>query len=360
MSDFKLICFAPLDSLFFREAKPFNAGDGGFLDSQFPPPAQTLSGAIRGAMGDAVGIDWRDTDAVKALVGAPGDNPTPLAFAGPYVLKNRQRIFPVPLHLLHNAKTNAWQHLLPSDSTYSTDRGECRLPEPDKSRESDTADKSLESAKPVEAGWLESNQMHAVLSGGLPTALLPAREIFVPEARVGIGRDNVRGVVNDSQLYFTRHVRLAADITLGMALSGGIAPNGASVRLGGEGRLARMTVADMPAALDKPTLKGRPRGLILILLTHGDFNGSTEPDWSTLHARLHCVSACIGKAVREGGWDYAKRQPKPLKSLVPAGSCYFVTVGDGDLAAVISALHGSYIGARTTFGYGEIAVSLWT
>ncbi len=360
MSDFKLICFEPLDSLFFREAKPFNAGDGGFLDSQFPPPAQTLSGAIRGAMGDAVGIDWRDTDAVKALVGAPGDDPTPLAFAGPYVFKNKQRIFPVPLHLLHNAKTNAWQHLLPSDSTYSTDRGECRLPEPYKSRESDTADKSLESAKPVDAGWLESNQMHAVLSGGLPTALLPAREIFLPEARVGIGRDNVRGVVNDSQLYFTRHVRLAADITLGMALSGGHAPNGASVRLGGEGRLARMTVADMPAALAKPTLKGKPKGLILILLTHGDFNGATAPDWSALPVRLNYVSACIGKAVREGGWDYANRKPKPLKSLVPAGSCYFVTVGDGDLAAVINALHGMHIGQRTKFGYGEIAVGLWT
>ncbi|MDQ7005472.1 MAG: type III-B CRISPR module-associated Cmr3 family protein [Ghiorsea sp.] len=73
---------------------------------------------------------------------------------------------------------------------------------------------------------------------------------------------------------------------------------------------------------------------------------------------MRVVSACIGKAVREGGWDYKKRAPKPLKSLVPAGSSYFVefeTVND-----VTKFLTQKHIGERTAFGYGEVAVGFWS
>jgi len=59
----------------------------------------------------------------------------------------------------------------------------------------------------------------------------------------------------------------------------------------------------------------------------------------------------FGKAVREGGWDYKLGQPKPLRSLVPAGSVYFVK---GNLSTL-----ETHIGNRTAFGYGEIAVGIW-
>jgi CRISPR-associated protein Cmr3 len=359
MSTSRLVVFEPLDSLFFREAKPFNAGEGGFLDSQFPPPAQTLSGAIRGAMGDAIGIDWGNRDKVKALVGESGDDPSPLSFTGPYVFKAQQRLFPVPLCLLHGfskatateASKAEWQRLLPSETEFETDAGKRRLPQPSG---------NLEGAKQVESGWLELGEMQTVLNGHLPSGYIPAENIFVREARAGIGRNNATSVVNDAQLYFTRHLRLKTDMTLGMALSGANAPDGVTVRLGGEGRLAKLTLSALPSGLAAPKLSGKPKGLILILLTHGDFSGKTQPVWSDIHPSLACISACIGKAVREGGWDYATGKPKPLKSLVPAGSCYFVTVAETDLAAAVATLHGMHIGQRTKFGYGEIAVGLWT
>lgn len=120
MSDMKCITFEALDSLFFREAKPFNAGEGGFLDSQFPPPAQTLSGAIRTAIGEAEGIDWQDKTAVARLVGTT-DDPAPLSFAGPYLLKGGKRLYPVPLNLLYSGEK--WTRLVPSKTTYKTDYG---------------------------------------------------------------------------------------------------------------------------------------------------------------------------------------------------------------------------------------------
>ncbi|MHB8474076.1 MAG: type III-B CRISPR module-associated protein Cmr3 [Gammaproteobacteria bacterium] len=350
MNDMKLITFEPLDSLFFREAKPFNAGEGGFLDSQFPPSAQTLSGAIRGAIGEAkVNWDWSKKADVAALLGT-ADNPAPLSFAGPYLFKDGRRLYPVPLNLLYSEKTKEWTRLTPSGTQFTTDMGDRQLPTPEK---------PLEGAKPIEEGWLNVTNMEGVLKGELPTSFIPANEVFVREARAGIGRDNQKSVVNERQLYFTRHLRLQEDIALGMAAGGAELPYGGMVRLGGEGRLARIVVGTMPAALDAPPVDVNPKGLILTLLTHGDFGDKAEPDWERVHPSLELVTACVGKAVREGGWDYAQRQPKPLKSLVPAGSCYFVQVNNGNLADVIAKLHGKQIGQRTKFGYGEIAVGLW-
>jgi CRISPR-associated protein Cmr3 len=355
MSDTKLITFEPLDSLFFREAKPFNAGEGGFLDSQFPPPAQTLSGAIRGAIGEANNVNWNDKAAVKTLLGT-ADDPSPHSFAGPYLLKNGQRLYPVPLNLLYSEKERKWTRLVPSVSPFITDMGNWKLPEPEKQSE---GTKPLEGAKPIEEGWLDVANMQEVLNGGVPADFIPTGKIIVREARAGIGRDNRKSVVNEGQLYFTRHLRLNLGFTLGMGVGGGDLPDGGMVRLGGEGRLARIVVGAMPASLADPTVDGDPQGLILTLLTHGDFGGKVEPDWSSVCPGMELISACVGKPVPEGGWDYANRHPKPLKSLVPAGSCYFVKAKNCNLADVIAELHGKYIGQRTSFGYGEIAVGIW-
>lgn len=226
------------------------------------------------------------------------------------------------------------------------------LPEPE--------EKFVDGAKPVESDWIDAANMQKVVNGDMPTKLIPEKDIFVREARTGIGRDNQRSVVKDGQLYFTRHVRLKEDITLAMGLSGADQlPNEGMLRLGGEGRLARMLVDENPKPLLLPSESNHAKGLVLMLLTHGDFGGKETPDWRDVHPNLELVTACIGKPVREGGWNYASRRPKPLKSLVPAGSCYFMTVKDGNLEDVILSLHYKQIGQRGTFGYGEIVVGLW-
>ena len=350
MNDMKLITFDPLDTLFFREARPFNAGEGGFLNSQFPPSAQTLSGAIRTAIGEAKGIDWNDKVAIKNLLGT-ADDPAPLVFTGPYLFKEKQRLYPVPLNLLYSnllqEKTNKpkceWTRLIPSSTLYQTDMGQRKLPEPEK---------KIDGAKPIEDGWLDADNLQKVLKGGVPDSFIPSAQIFTPESRVGIGRDNKKGVVSEGLLYFTRHVRMHAEFTLGMAIGGETSKGESMVRLGGEGRLARVVEGAMPPTLTKPNVNDSAQGLFLMLLTHGDFDGKAEPVWDRVHSSLKFVTACIGKPVREGGWDYAKRKPKPLKSMVPAGSCYFIEVAKEKRADVIRQLHGKSIGQRTALGYG--------
>lgn len=338
--------FKPLDTSFFRGANSFNQGDSGFVDSQFPPTAQTLAGVIRAAIGDAKGVDWQafrnnQQPEIAQLIGKESDDAGQLSFAGPYILKDGKRLYPAPLYLLHSEAEKGWTRLVPSKESFKTDIGEKFLPKPNK---------TLTGAKPLEDAWLDAANMQAVLNGAVPEAFIKESELFSGEARVGIERNNDKRKVNDGMLYFTRHVRLQEDVSLGMAVSGADDIQPASmVRLGGEGRMAHLTITEASSSLAEPERAGDK--YVLMLLTHGDFKGKSEPEI----AGVNIISACIGKAVREGGWDYKKRAPKPLKSLVPAGSCYFV---EGD-EAIIRALHGKHIGERTTFGYGEVAVGIW-
>lgn len=339
----KFWSFDALDSLFFRGAKPFNSGEGGFLDSQFPPSAQTMAGVIRSAIAEGLGVDWSrfhngEQPQIAGLIGEQPDDAGKLSFTGPYVFKDGERMYPVPLHLLYSSDSGQWGRLVPAKAALTTDMGDKRLPE---------VEEKAEGAKPLENAWLDGNSLQKVLQGEMPEKVYKEDDLFVPENRTGIARNNWTRQTEEGALYFTRHLRLSPDVRLGMGVSGADDIQPASMaRLGGEGRMAKVEVTDAPPV---SVLKHHAdsNSALIVLLTHGDFQGKSEPDIEG----VEIVSACVGKAVREGGWDYCNNRPKPLKSLVPAGSVYFVR---GDISKL-----GTHIGKRTEFGYGEIAVGIW-
>lgn len=336
--------FSALDSLFFREAKPFNLGEGGFLDSRFPPSAQTMAGAIRGLIGEALGVNWRDfhegrQPEIEAVIGKSADDPGKLCFAGPYVMWRGERLFPVPLCLLHSAD-GGWIRLRPAGTELMTDLGCRRLPAPTK---------NCPGAKPLEGDWLDAKNFQKVLEGGVPESWILSTRVVQADRRTGIRRINQERRVEEGALYFTGHLRLGEDVSLGMAVEGAddIEPD-RLVRLGGEGRLARVTVREV--SFDRPSAAPASNRAAVVMISHGDFGGAYEPDWPD---GVRCVSACIGRSIREGGWDYRKKRPKPLRALVPAGSVYFV---EGDLEGLKKLTH---LGERTEFGYGEFALGIW-
>ncbi len=339
--------FEALDSLFFRGAKPFNSGEGGFLDSQFPPTAQTMAGVIRAAIAESKGVNWAkfrngEQPSIADLIGADSDDAGKLRFCGSYVCRDGERLYSMPLHLLYSSKENTWCKLAPSKAELKTDMGDKRLPE--------VVDK-LEGAKPLENAWLDGVELEKVLLGEFPSKYYKEEDLFVAEARTGIGRDNAKRKVNEGMLYFTRHIRLKEGVSLAMDVEGADDVSPAKMlRLGGEGRMANVSVDKA----EDSRLCGNDETsdtAMIILLTHGDFGGNSEPELEG----IEIISACVGKAVREGGWDYKNRKPKPLKSLVPAGSVYFVKEKEKGAIARL----GAPIGNRTNFGYGEIAVGTW-
>jgi len=382
-------CFEALDTWFFKESRPLEAVGGAQLTSMFPPPARTLIGAVRTALGDAHAVHWPDYAAqashpLRALMGSPEDL-GPLSFQGPYLLRkdgrHSERLYPAPLALMHTPPDEeghqpmAFTRLRPGASAVQCDLGWVRLPQKHNAQ--------LTGAKPAEAMWLTQAGLKAVLHGELPRAadLLQAKDLFDSEERLGIARDHHTKRPIDGLLYQTRHIRPRAGVALGMTVHGldraafpALAPQGMA-RLGAEGRLAAWSQCPVQAL---PAVQVTGQRLMLCLLTHACFEHGWVPDgfvlttseaggrplnvWSGQlagkNARL--VSAVTGKPVREGGWDLASHKPRTLHALVPAGSCYFFELDSAhDARQVAAALHGGQWGRESAWGRGQIAVGLW-
>lgn len=383
MSTFKTLRFTALDTLFFRESRPFDAIGGSELASVFPPPPRTVLGAVRTAIGDALGADWNQFRGnvnytlpngrkLRDIIGY-GDDLGSISLNGIWLSLNEKCLYPAPLFLRHREKKEAPFYRLRISSAVRTNVGTVRLPEaPDKK----------EGYRSLEGAWLTRAGLEKVLKGDIPDdgEIHKHKDLFTEEPRLGIARDNSKRTAEKSLLYQTCHIRPKSDLAIEANITGLDDLNIESriVRLGGEGRMADITSVKRPDIPAKPEVKkDDTRGLILVLLTPARFGdgeygwlppGCTKPDrvngvdvWRgkiegvslTLHA------AVLGKAQREGGWDMAERKPRDVQSLIPSGSSYYCTVDNGDIPAAITALHGKQIGNDPKLGRGVIVCGLW-
>ena len=358
--------FEALDTWFFRESRPHGSVGAAELASLFPPPARTVAGAVRTLLGEVQGVDWRrfpgDYPDLQALIGL-GDDLGALDLCGPFLMHDGERLYPAPLHLLEKRDGDAatYTRLRPG-APIVCDLGRVCLPE---------MVEAISGAKPLEKVWLKAADLQRVLVGGVPEKPLRAAELYAAEPRLGIARNNARGTVEESMLYQTRHIRLREGVAVGVGVRGpATLPTGGVLRFGGEGRPAAVRIGDA-CPQPQPVLPAKKgAGVLLMLLTHADLGGDwlpsgfapREQDGATVwYGEIHgiglCIhAACLGKPVREGGWDLARNVPRAVAPLVPAGSVWFCTLDDPAKAA---SLHGARIGKDTSLGRGELAVGTW-
>lgn len=392
--------FQALDTWFFREARPFDTIGVPELDSVFPPPAPTVVGAVKTLIGQRAGIDWREfkprvseaelRDERFALLGD-------VRLHGPFVSRDGEPLFPAPVFLL--AKRNASggepdtsegcnakgrvgmvrQTLcrLRIGHPVETDLGWVRLP---KLPQTDGDEGGY---KPLENTWLTRAGFETVLKGCTPEDkhIVGASELFASESRLGIARNNISGTAREGMLYQTRHIRPCDRVGLLVGVTGLAAEpdlESAVVRLGGEGRMAMVEMISKDMNLEKPSPDDNSHGLILILLTPADLDGSWYPPGARhephgedardiprrWRVHLHGVdllihSAVLGKPRREGGWHLAEGKPRRVESLAPAGSAWYCTVENTSLEQAIGVLHGRQIGDGQKLGRGLLAVGLW-
>ncbi len=376
--------FHSLDTWFFRESRPHGSVGGAILESRFPPSAPTLAGAVRTAIGQYVGVDWEafkigagvcqrdglETMDLHAAIGTAVDGEWgQLQLAGPWLHYHGSRLFPVPLDILEMEGGDCLFRLT-IGPPFKCDLGTVCLPE---------RPPQAKGTKSPEGAWVDGAGLSAILAGGLPERLYRPGDLFQREPRLGIARDGT-GTTIDGLLYLTRHVRPKPEVALEMIVNGLDPalqpPSGHVVRLGGEGRVGVLEIVPSAPLPATPRANADTRGLILYLLTPADLEGQWLPGRQTesvagdqpfrtwpIHLQGHhlqVVSSVLGKASRQGGWNLACNRPRPTRSLVPAGSAWFVTLPEGgDPNRTIKDLHGRHIGLNRESGQGLLAVGLW-
>lgn len=381
MSTEKTLTLNALDTLFFRESRPFDTIGGSELVSVFPPPPRTVLGAVRTAIGDALGVDWHrfreenytlpDGQKPRDIIGY-GDDLGRLALNGIWLSLCGELLYPAPRFLLHKKDSLSNIIRLRIGPVVQSHLGMVHLPEkPDEEQ----------GFQSYEDAWLTRSGLEKVLVGGVPdkAEIYQPEALFSNEARLGIARDNDTRTVENSLLYQTSHIRPHADLSIKAELSGldHVKIENWIVRLGGEGRIAEISLSDPSRKPEKPKIDANDvRGLILILQTPARFE-NREGNWLPKDFRkkeingvevwqgeikevsLTLHAAVLGKVQREGGWDMANRKPREVQSLIPSGSSYYCTVDDGNIAKAIEALQGQYIGEDRKFGRGLIICGSW-
>ncbi len=382
MSD-QLWCFEALDTLFFRDGKPFNAGESGWVDSQFPPAGYTLQGAIRTAVLDHLKVDLAQFKAGTAqlpdgtsLRNALGDADSlgGLSLTGPFLCRDGEILFPAPLDLVKVDEQFAL--LKPAHEAVSCDLGSVHLPSAQGGR-----------AKALEGHYVAVETMKRILQGKVERMktipLFPEelsdKALADKEPKVGIARDNAKRTVKEGMIYTTAAVRPRGGVALAV-LVGGVDAKWRPTepychRLGGEGKLAALGIQDAPQWPEMPALKkvnGRIRFKLVLttpaLMSGGnwlpdvfkgsDHNGVTVWSGKIKTVPFYVISGCLGKAVRIGGWDIANNRPRDLQAYVPSGSVYFCEADVKQYNAVCD-LHGDKIGFKTEYGFGHVLVGTW-
>lgn len=324
----------PVDSLFFRDARPFEATSR--AASGLPMP-QTLAGAIRSLLLERHGVDFkqlgnRTRDGLSFADALAEFGPEARAVAdvwvrGPWFTVNGGALVPVPASL-RQKKGGKPCEKQGKPTIFRLDPLKSPLPgwRPDEPGMLPLWRYGRETVEAVE-GFLTPSGLRSFLEGGTPQAddLVPISCLYAFEDRTGIGVDAKRNTAAEGMIYGIRMLTLKPHVSLYAELSGPalalepLAAEPVLMKFGGEGRHVVIRAAE--SGEDWPSVPPEAgKGRIVLLTTPACFNGWKPPG-------LEPLAAAVGGFQAVSGWDLARGGPKPNRFMVPAGSVYFFPSG---------------------------------
>jgi CRISPR-associated protein Cmr3 len=360
--------FRAIDTLFFRDGTPHNAGEGGgvSIKSVFPPYMFTLQGAIR--TGLAMGQGWTPTGEIAFPVEL-GDSRDlgEISFEGPYLKVEEDYLFLIPLNLLYS-ELNGFARVLPGEKLLETDMGKVRLP---------VLEKGIQGAKIMNDFLVKADVLEKILGNGDSTFreedFIEKSSLWREEKRTGIAIEKSRGASEDSMLYFTSHIRPDPKLSIVVKVKGiseqwhQKAP--LVLSLGGEGRMAVVQIKEdediLPPMPELKVDETKIRFTVTLVtpgciwpfttmedIRHG-MNSLIKNGYPFIPG--NCISACIGKVQQLGGFNIEKREPRPLIPIIPPGSMWFYEGHAKDIA-VLEKLHGK---VTNPMGFNQIIIGNW-
>jgi CRISPR-associated protein Cmr3 len=226
------------------------------------------------------------------------------------------------------------------------------------------------------AVWLTATGLKQVLAGGQPSGdeIYLTEDLWKEEKRIGIARDNQTRKAEDHHLYTVQHIRPDQELEILVYVEGipdEWHPTGEfGIPLGGEGRSAHVQVLGEEetnqlleedfGALPDIVLTGESKIRFTVSLITPGYYENTKDVIRLGPPKIpgECVSASIGKVMQLGGWNLKEGRPRPLLSLIPAGSTWFFEISNESKAAV-EALHQTLTGDMQEYGMGEIVIGIW-
>ena len=340
----------PLDLLFFRDGRPFEAGIRVGSTTIFP---QTLAGAVRTALLEQAGCDFdafaRDTSAGKSIGESLAEQSSDLAniaavaVGGPWFLRDGQPLVPAPASLLRDGDGEIVR-LAPLRSALPGWSPEEPGMLPLWTRSRTKADRV--------SGYLTLEGAGRFLQGEMPTfdQFVPADELFATDTRTGIVVGAETLTVATGMIYSADYLSLKPGVALYAELSGPepvllqAFAEETAIPLGGQSRYVRIRRTREP--VQWPRHRWERAGSLLLLTTPAPFDDGWRPPY------LDIAAAAVPGHVAVSGWDLARAGPKPTRFAVAAGAVYFCR----GAAPGRESLCG---GDDALLGWGQVLEGVW-
>ncbi len=346
---------SPVDSVYFGKGVPFGAGYETVGVGVFPPPPSVLYGAfctyyllLKGLTQENKNF-VKDNVKIKGLYYSIGDNNLHTLLPKDLV-KEKSEIF---------NRATALKSYKPIVETDLNDKNLNLL-------------YSKHMVEDVNA-LINEYSMEEYLKGSAEDInYVLFEEVITIENKIGIQLDTNTNTAKEGHLYKTHYIRMAKDIynelhfIVDVECGDYCFPKEGFLKLGGEGRLARVKAIDGVPAFLKNEVMNEIKEKIdktgyfkLVLITPAFFKDGWKPDLKSLGINAEMITASIGKPVSIGGWDMAEGYPKPMSKAVPAGSVYYFKLLDGtadELFEKISKNGISYKRSNEGFGISVIGV----
>lgn len=360
----------PNDTLFFRSGRPFSMGEDTWSDSLFPPYPSTIYGTIRTFLINVLGgLDKFYRGEMRDILGTPEEKGN-LYVKSIYLMFTDNILFYIPFDILFD-----------SDDGYASRNISCgsefisAYP-----LHSILVNDSLEVRESVQ-GFINSYQILRYIKGSFSKVskkdIYHLSDILAYEPKIGIKIDKATKTSKDEYLYSINMIRTKNSYFV-VEVSGiddieSYIPNTDIILLGGESKTTKIEIIKDDEilqefeALSFPNINFYERKFKLYFATPSIFKNGWLPGWinpSTLEGdyngiKVRLISCSIGKRIKLGGWDLAKKKPKRSYYAIPAGSVYyFELLNDVPDRLILETFHLKNLSdIYPEQGYGKVLVA---
>jgi len=384
----KWFFFEPVDTLFFRDGRPFDFGVETVAYTFFPPLPRTFYGALRTYLifKYADLFSFRNDEKLKKVVGDETSFGN-LHIFGPLLAISKdeevvQVYYPLPQDICKIKDEDDLVLLKPrKDVDVTSNLGQVELwpvlPS-DLTRDIEEVEGFLGS------DFLENYLTEQELRKGIVTEIEKLRG---EEHKIGIKLLKGLRVVDTGYLFSAPHIRLRilseeeekVGFLLRVEEDENLMPQSGELRLGGDTRVAKFFEVswkeEKTKELVRKSLKGK-KYFKLVLLTpaffkrgiYPDFlNGNLEGKMPDVGIKVKLRGCVLGKPLPVGGFDLGHKvpKPKPIRWSVPPGSVYFFELMDAAEENWIDELLGRFLfqsileGQLALEGFGYVLVGGW-
>jgi CRISPR-associated protein Cmr3 len=314
--------FKALDTLFFKDGKPFYSGEDVWGNGMFPPAPSVIYGAIRSAwfVQNDVNFDKANSD----------DDPTKnLKIKSIYFYcdEDNQYYFPCPLDIVESGDV-VYSLSLVNNKEFINSSGFSYFPILD-------SNDKIEKEELKFIGYYDLSEYLVKSKVNEKIRFLKMKDFITPETKTGIARDSSTRTTREGKIYRVEMLRIDK-IKFVVDFEGIDLSDKGFLKLGAEGKVVRYESKDNELDLDKKPNQSK-NYLKLVLTTPAIFEKGWIPSWFDEDVfegifngiRLKLIACYIGKPIYIGGFDIKKRKPKPMKKAVPSGSVYYFEILSG-------------------------------